>query len=201
MIPIDRELVMQTVVVLGICLGGWMTYVNAKVKELAGLHEEVASKRAVISDEPLKALQRVSTQVAPMLERAREIERRSRLAGDSAMLFARIMELATVSAVEVINLQPRVERQSKDRRRGGKGEVDVGVTRIDITVKGGYESLASFVGSLDAIGTFLRLSQVQVSPVESHGEPLAVMQLTAQALSFQLPRPVEAMRGAAGDDS
>ena len=32
-VPLDRELITQVIVVLGICIGGWMMYVRPKMEE------------------------------------------------------------------------------------------------------------------------------------------------------------------------
>jgi type II secretory pathway component PulM len=190
-LPIDREFLTQAVVAFGACLGGWMMLVDPKVDQLHELEAAIQQGRARSAEMSHAAIEKIANQAPTLRARSSEIESKSRLSRDSALLYGRIMDLATGHGVEVKNLQPRVERS-------GGGE-QTAVTKIDITVEGDYEQLASLLQSLDEIDAYIRQSAVQLTPTQRGERPTALMQLTCDALSFPLPEAVVRMKGAGGN--
>lgn len=187
-VPIDRELLTQAVIVLGVCFGAWMALVQPRAGRMARLEadlERSARETAVLRDAPIEP---VAGRVAELRQRCETIADRSRLSRDTARLVSVVVGLAAEERVELSSLQPRLETPDPHRAA-------TDLTRVDLTVQGEYERLASFLGRLDAAGAWLRTLSVQIVPGSRPGT--ASMQVTCQALGFALPDAVSLVRAGA----
>ena len=185
-LPIDRDFVVQAFIVLSLCVGGWMFLVKPGARELRELDANITDQRRNAVSLDYGSL-RESADKAPMIRRrARAIFAAGNFSTDSAALYNRITAASKEHDVRVKNLRPGVEREM-----GNKGRRFV-VTRIDMTVEGDYERLATFLGAMDEIGAYLRPVSVQIAPSKSEGGSSTVMQLGFEAIRFDLPESLMA---------
>ncbi len=184
---IDRDLLMQVVVILGSCLGGWMLLVEPRVEKLHAIEAQIIEDRSKASAGSHVGVIRIAEYAPKLHARADEIDAMGQTARDSAGLYGMMMSLARESNLKVRNIQPRVER--------GKVDEPVSRTQIDVVVEGKYERLASFLSALDGVGAFIRIQSARMTPTDVGDEHAAVMQLGCEVLSFRLPDEVVAMRG------
>jgi hypothetical protein len=185
-LPIDREFVIQSLIAIGACLGGWMFLVQPKAEAVQALEVEIAKLRARPSGLSHQAVEQVA-QLAPKLRvRARDIEARGAWAEDTSMLYGRVMSLAKEHDVQVRNLRPGEQKSNRDKT--------LVVTRVDMTAEAEYERIAEFLGALDGIGAYLRPISMQIAPTKRVDGSYAVMQLGFEALQFRLPKVVAEMK-------
>ncbi len=186
-VTIDRDLLMQVVVVLGSCLGGWVLLVEPRVEKLHAIEAQIIEDRSKVSAGSHVGVIRIAEYAPKLHARADEIDAKGRTARDSAGLYGMMMSLAQESNLKVRNIQPRVERD--------KVNDPVSRTQIDVIVEGKYERLASFLSALDGVGAYIRIQSLRITPTDVGDEHAAVMQLGCEILSFRLPNEVMAMRG------
>ncbi len=186
-VTIDRDLLMQVVVVVGSCLGGWVLLVEPKAEKLHEIEAQIIEDRTKVSAGSHEGVIRIAEYAPKLLARADEIDAKGHTARDSAGLYGMMMSLAQESSLKVRNIQPRVER--------GKANDQISRTQIDVIVEGKYERLASFLSALDGVGAYIRIQSLRITPTDVGDEHAAVMQLGCEVLSFRLPDEVTALRG------
>ena len=186
-VTIDRDLLMQLVVVVGSCLGGWVLLVEPKAEKLHEIEAQIIEDRTKASAGSHVGVIRIAEYAPKLLARADEIEAKGHAARDSAGLYGMMMSLAQESSLKVRNIQPRVER--------GKANDQISRTQIDVIVEGKYERLASFLSALDGVGAYIRIQSLRLTPTDVGDDHAAVMQLGCEVLSFRLPDEVTALRG------
>ncbi len=191
---IDREFVVHAVVALAVCLGAWMFFVNPKVQQLHEVEAMIEQRRAPFSVMNDAVIEQLAIQAATIRARSDEIESRGRLAADTALMYGLIMSLAEEHGVQVQALRPQVESKSRLDQR-------IVATRIDVTMKGSFEKIASFLGALDGAPAYIRPYSLHITPNQQDGRPLVRMRLGCEALSFALPEAVAGVRGISDDDA
>ena len=189
-LPIDREFVTQVVIVLSACFGGWMIFVQPKADAMQEIQTAIAQHKEDIKAKNNLAVESIARRAPALRDRSREIDAMNALAGDSSLLYGRVMSLAKEYGVQVKNMRPGVER------RLGRDDLII-VVRIDITVEGEYEHMARFLDALNDIETHLRQTSVQISPTKRPDGEYSIMQLGFEALRFTLPKAVAQMKDAA----
>ena len=187
--PLDREFMTQLFIVLTVCVGGWMVFVQPKAAELYELEKVIAQEQSRTGTVDFAAVEEVARQAPRLHERTDEIERRGALARDSSLLYGRIMDLAKDHEVQVKNLRPGSERV-----RGDKAHPMV-VVRIDMTAEGEYESVARFLDAVNDSGAYLRTVAVQIAPTKRTDGAHTVLQLGFEAIRFTLPTVLKQIQG------
>jgi hypothetical protein len=186
-VPIDRELLVQAFIVLSLCAGGWMFFVEPGASELRALDAISEQQRHIAASIDYSSLRVSADMASAMRERTRVIFDAGQFSANSAALYDRITAQAEAHEVQVKNLRPGIERKS-----GEKGRTFV-VTRLDMTVEGDYERIARFLESMDEIGGYLRPVSVQIAPSKAEGGSFAIMQLGFEAIRFDLPESLMAL--------
>jgi Tfp pilus assembly protein PilO len=176
---VTKDLISQLIVVMGVCVGAWMLFVEPKAVALAEREAEIAAGRARLMAADFDRLRKVASRAPGIRESAAEIEARSELARDSAGLYSRIMQLAQGQNILVRNLQPRAGE--------GGADADILVTRIDMKIEGDYQQLADFVESLRSVEAYLRVASLSLVPIDSEEVKRATMQMSCEALAFRIP--------------
>ncbi len=185
--PIDRELIVHFVLALGVCLGGWMTFARPKLDELRELQISIARNRQVAAVDPT-AVQDIGHKTAQLAGRATLINTRSRTGGDSSQLYGVITSLARSHGVRVPSLDPGSGPRAS-------ADVPVAATRVELTVEGGYESVASFLHALDGIAGFVRPVALSLTPFERNDEPAVRARYVCESVNFHVPEALAAIRG------
>ncbi len=183
--PVDRELISQVAIVLGVCIGTWMLFIRPKADSLASMDAEITQGRARIEAVDHKRIRTVGNRIPEILNSLTDIKRRSQLARDSAELYTQIMSLALLHGIQVRTLEPNV-REMNDQ---------VGVTRILISVEGDFDRLAGFVQSVGEVQTFMRISTVNITPIEREDHTSTFMQIGCEALAFSIPPDLAVLQG------
>ncbi|UCD74644.1 MAG: hypothetical protein JSV91_12750 [Phycisphaerales bacterium] len=184
-----RDLLAQTVIVLALCIGGWMLFVQPTVEELQEVEAIIAYSRAGAAGLNQEAIEDMADRMSGLRRYVLDVRRRGRLADDSSRLYGLIMDLAQEHGVTVQSLEPGSGREmSVDGR--------VGRTRIEITLEGEYQQVASFLSALQNVEGFIRPTSLSLTPREKEAErQLVVARYSCEALSFTLSEALSNLAG------
>lgn len=185
--PIDRQLVVHFVLAVAVCLGGWMTFAKPKLGELRELQTAIARNRRVMAVDP-RDVEDIGQKTARLAARAALINTRSRTSGDSSKLYGVITSLARTHGVRVPSLDPGAGPRAS-------ADVPVAATRVELTVEGGYESVASFLHALDGIAGFVRPVALSLTPFERNNEPAVRARYVCESVNFHVPEALAAIQG------
>lgn len=188
-LSVYRDLLVQVMMAMTVCIGSWMFLVKSKAEDLREVETLIARSRAQSRSIDHTDLQKISARTPPLRRRMREIQARGSVAKDSSALYGRITDLAEKHQVKINNLRPGVEQQIGDKDR-----IYI-VTRIDMTIVGEYENIARFLESVNGIGAYLRPISVQIAPTKGGEGSFTVIQLGIEVLRFNLPEPLVALGG------
>ncbi len=193
-VTLDRALIGLFMIGLVLTAGGWLFFVQPRLDELRQLETTIGEYRARSSSLGTAASDQLAQRGSLLRAQVAQIERKNTIARDSAVLYARITSLAKQHDVLVQSLQPSSAPTPS-------GETGVVVSRVDLTIRGGYEQVAEFIEALDGFGGFLRPSTLAITPVQVDGEAAVTVRLACDALSFTLPPEIAQLQGAAHSDS
>ncbi len=188
--PIDRQLIVHFVLAVAVCLGGWTTFAKPKLGELRELQKTIARNRRVAAVDP-RAVEDIGQKMAWLAARAAPINTRNRTSGDSSQLYGVITSLARSHGVRVPSLDPGSGPRAS-------AEKPVAATRVELTVEGGYESVASFLHALDGIAGFVRPVTLSLTPFERNDEPAVRARYVCESVNFHVPEALAAIQGENG---
>ena len=188
-LSVHRDVLVQVMMAMTVCIGSWMFLVKSKAEDLREVETLIARSRAQSGSIDHTDLQKISARTPQLRSRMREIQARGSVAKDSSALYGRITDLAEKHQVKINNLRPGVEQQIGDKDR-----IYI-VTRIDMTIVGEYENIARFLESVNGIGAYLRPISVQIAPTKGGEGSFTVIQLGIEVLRFNLPEPLVALGG------
>ena len=191
---LDRPTVIHFLLGLALVVGGWLFFVQQRLNELRQLEAAIAEHRAHSSSLGIATNQQIAQQASLLRSQVAQVDHKNLIAGDSALLFARIMGLAKQHEVHVQNLRGAPAPTTNH-------EAGIVISRLDFTVQGGYEQVAGFVEALDEFGGYLRFSSLQIGPAQIGNESVVTVRLGCDALTFILPAELALLQGAAHGDS
>ena len=189
-VPIDRELTIHFVLAVSVCLGGWMTFAKPKLAEWRELQTSVARNRGFGPVDP-EATEDVGQKTAWLAARAAVIDTRSRASRDSSQLYGVITSLARRHGVHVPSLDPGSGSATS-------ADSPITATRIELTVEGEYESVASFLHALDGIAGFVRPVLLSLTPFERNNEAAVRARYICESVNFHVPEALAAIQGENG---
>ena len=190
---LDRPTIVHFLLGLGLVVGAWIFFVQPRLDELRQLETAITEHRAHASTFGIAASDHIAQQASLLRAQVAQVESKNTIAADSAVLYASITSLANQHDVKVQNLQGSPAPTTSQ-------ENVVVVSRVDLTVQGGYEQVANFIEALDEFGGYLRPSSLHIGPAQVGGEPIVSARLGCHALSFTLPPELAQLQGAAHGD-
>ena len=188
-LPLNRDILVQVVIALSVCISGWLFLVKAKAHDLREVEALIERSRTQSQTIDAASFEKIGARAPRLRRRTQEIQARGSIAKDASALYGRITDLAEKHDVKINNLRPGVEQQM-----GGKDQTYI-VTRIDMTIVGAFENIAELLHSMNDIGAYLRPVTVHIAPTEGEGESFTVLQLGIEAIRFNLPEPLAAFGG------
>ncbi len=191
---IDRETISQVVIILALCIGGWLLIVEPKLSELQELDAMIAQTTANPMLLAEGTFERMVGQLDDVRDRVGEILTLNSFASDSSHMYGLIMDLADQSGITVQRLDPGTSSGQKS------GDDPVQVTSFDMTVEGEYENVASFLHTVDGMTGFVRPVALQLTPKQVNGRDLVEARFACEAVSFALPEVLTAMVGGSDAD-
>ena len=189
-IVIDRQLVAQILIMLAICIGGWMVIVEPKLNEINKLEATITEA----TTNPMLTAQRSVEDMADELQSVRDrlvwIEAQNNFAGDSSQIYGLVMDLAEKHSITVQRLDPGSDRDADDE------EKTVRVMSFNMLVRGKYIQVAEFMRALEDLSAFICPMTVRLAPAEIDGRMVVEAHIDCEAVSFTMPDELAAMTGA-----
>jgi Tfp pilus assembly protein PilO len=191
----DREMILQVLAALFLCVGGWMLFVEPKVREL---HVLEAASATIDSAQLSSANEQVLRMVARLEETRRrvgEIQSQNAIAAESSLMYAFVMDCAAEHGVMVRCLAPEAGGQ-RDRSHQATRAIT-----FNMTIEGELEPVASFLDAVTGIGRFIRPVSMHLTPIDRGAATMVHTRFTCEALSFPLPQDLAALaQGPTSDD-
>ncbi|MHC5002831.1 MAG: hypothetical protein ACYTJ0_06875 [Planctomycetota bacterium] len=178
-LAINRDLIAQVIIILAVSIGGWMMFVEPAMRELSRLEGEIAGAATSAPAISQATVEMAAARIGEIREWVGEVRRRNVEAADSTTLYGKIMKLAADHGVVVRQLQPNT-----DDRDGDEGPIEV--SRLEMTLEGGFEQVATFIDEIDGIGGFLRPSSLQLAPMVRDDRQLVGARFVCESLRFTL---------------
>lgn len=193
---ITRELLAQCFVALGLTVSGWLLFVAPRANEATEVESEVARIR---SEQPAVtglSIEDLATPLERVRLRIEQIGRRNALSLDTSYWYERISDLAVEHGLAVDSIRPTIETA----KAGAKEEFAMSLARIDVRVRGPYESVGAFVDALLADHGFLRPKSLSLVPAIIDGQRVVVARFSGEALAFALPEQLTGVMQEGRDD-
>lgn len=174
-----RDIIAHGVICAAICIGGWMMLVQPKTRALANLEANIAEQTS--SDVPLtqSGVEALAARVEQVKSRVQDVQQRNALATDSARLYGEVMKLAESRGVLIERLKPG----SDERKLADNAGI---ATRVDITAKGEYESMAMFLDDVLRLNGFMRPISLSIQPSGGANQMVSA-RIVCEAVRFNLP--------------
>ena len=186
-IKLDRQLVSEIVIVLVVCVGGWIMLVERKITALHELEATIDQNTSQLMLADDGGIQRMAARLNGVRDRVRDVASRNRFAQDSSRLYGVVMDLAERHDVSVAHLDP-------GGRKGPNAPMaKLDVRRFHLTGEGTYFAVADFLGTVDQVEGFLRPVMLTVTPKRDAEESLVEFRFDCEAVSLELPQALAAL--------
>jgi Tfp pilus assembly protein PilO len=186
---LDRETIAQMVIVLAVCVGGWMLLIDPVAREIDDLEAQVAQAKAspglnqeTIAQMADRVEREVHGELAAILARNDFVESPSDLYGVIKQVGAR-------HGVTIRRLDPGARRDRSDAAQAAAATV------VDIEVSGAYEPIAAFIDDVERIGGFVRPVSLVMTPRETADGPRVDARYVCEGGRFAVPDVLAAMAG------
>lgn len=183
---LDRTIFAQVVIIVAVCVGGWMMFVAPKAERLHRLDQVIAEHSSQAEAITQEAVEDIAAEVGRLKMRLATIEVLNELGRDSSLLYEQFMELARKHDVKIHGMQPG---------RTIEGDDIVQRRRIDITLEAEYVRLAQFLDAIDTLPGFVRTNALALTPRRSEERELVSGSLTCEVFSFDTERLVQSLEG------
>ncbi len=184
----EREIIAQSLIVLAICVGGWMLLVQPKVEELGELEQVLQERLADASMTDQSAIKEMADQLEDIRQQAQTVKQKNRLGSESSESYSMLMSLAEDRGVLVKSLQPGTDQETSN-------DGSVTRTRIEMTLEGEYEKIARFLKGVEELSGYISPVSLSISPKQHEGLPIVVARYTCEALTFTLPDNLDVLQG------
>lgn len=188
----DRKLVVEMVVLVGVCIGAWMMVVQPKRAECRELEAKIAAAEENPVEHRGAVIEQMASHVDDVRVRVREIRQQSRFGRDVSQMYGLIMGLAKQHDVTVRRLDPSAQARNADAL------VEVGM--FNMSVDGTYERVGNFLQGVEEIDGFVRPGSLSITPIGDDRNQLVSATFVCEALCFNLPAPLAAMVENADDE-
>jgi Tfp pilus assembly protein PilO len=192
---LDRQFLAQALIILALCVGGWMMIVEPKLSEINRLEAEIAEAKANPALLEQTAVEEMARRIGRVKAQVQAVQQQNQFARDTALIYAEIMDLADDHQVELLRLDP-------GSRHAGEREPDeesVQKITFDLTIEGTYENVARFLTAVQDIDGFVRPIALAVTPRVVEGRPRVEATLKCEAVSFTLSEALVQFSG--GEDA
>lgn len=191
---VNRDLLAQLVIVLAVCVGGWMILVQPAAQKLAEIESAIDQSKVAATGLNQDGIEKLAGRMDDLRQRVRAVERRNHLNADSSHLYGQIMNLAREHEVTIRRLQPGSGRELSSDGLTGR-------TNIEIAVEGDYQKVAAFLSVVGKMDGFIKPVSLIISPRQGEmGEDLTSALYTCQALNFTLSDALSQLGGPVDGD-
>jgi Tfp pilus assembly protein PilO len=180
----DRRVLAEVVVILAVCVGGWMMMVEPSARALRETEAEIEAARAnpILSSRDM--IVRMASRMSGVREEVRAVEEKSALGRDSSKMYGLVMQTAKAHGVTVHRLDPGGAHGA----RGTSPKVGAAdAATFDMRLAGSYEAIASFLSAIEEMNGFVRPRSLRLTPSGDEAHPLVDAEFTFEAMSFTIP--------------
>jgi Tfp pilus assembly protein PilO len=184
-VNVDRDLIAQLVIILAVCVGGWMMFVQPKAAELAELETRIEAASGAGANGGL-SFEAVVKRMSEMRQELIDITEKNAMSERSSELYGLIKDLAAEHGVLIQRLQPGGEG------RGSKSEA-FRASRIQLTAVGRYANVAELLEAIGGLPGFVRPKSLNVKPVREATTPMVSVEFTCEVLRFEFDEVLASM--------
>ena len=174
----DRNMLMEAMTAVAVCFGIWMVVIQPMVNEVGDLEQRITD--AGEADDHA-SLERLADQLQHVSTRVIEIKKNNEFALDTSGIYTALRRLGLKHEVKIANIdlgqQPKESNQSK-----GPQPVS-----FSIVAAGSFNAVAAFLGDVDHINGFIRVTAVDLRKEEDEGRNLITSRIQLDALRFAIP--------------
>lgn len=178
-LPIDRDFVARLLIVLGVCAGAWLVFVQPRQRELSRLERQLVEATQSSSQTSQEGLEALANKFGAFRQRLQEVNRRNAVAQDTSSLYATIMRLAGNHQVRVQGMQPVPPRDTAVPQA-------VRAARLEMTLSGDYDNIARFIDAVAKIDAFIRPSSLEVIPLDDDRSRNVSARFGCEVLAFNV---------------
>lgn len=186
---LDREFLLKIVIILIVSLGGWLLVVHPKVKELEDIHVMLDTVSKLGSESSKASVTSLIAQMRGGREMIGEVEKLNLFSLNTSNLYGLISSIGAKHDIVVQSLNP-----GNDNRHST--ENGYSYTRIDMTLDGTYQNIASFIHDMKGLPGFIRPVALSITPGSDGDQAIAIANYSCEAIIFQLPDALTEIGGA-----
>ena len=186
---LDREFLIKIVIILIVSLGGWLLIVQPKVKELNDLHAMIATVSQLGNESSNAAITSLISQMRGGRKMIGEVEKLNSFALNTSNLYGLISSIGAKNDIVVQSLNPG----NDNRHATDKG---YSYTRINMTLVGTYQNIASFIHEMSDLPGFIRPTALTITPGGDGSQAIATANFSCEAIIFDLPDALLEIGGA-----
>lgn len=183
----DRETIVHLVIVIAVCMGGWVMVVDPMIAEVGRLEATIAEVSAQVNPDEQSNLTRIVQQLQSFHSRIEQVVTFNRLSKNPPQFYEAVMALAQEHDVEVDRLI------ANSIEEGDQGSAVEQITTCKITVLGDYDRVGGFLRAADALDGFLRPVALKIVPVDDAQTGQVRADLDCELLCFSLPDKLVAL--------
>jgi Tfp pilus assembly protein PilO len=181
----ERKLLVEIVIMLGVCFGAWMMVVQPKRARLNELHTTIAEAQSDPVHQSRLSIERMAAHLATAREDVERLRARNEIGRDSSAMYGLIMGLAKEHDVTVQRLDPGSRSSTSDDT--------MDVSSFHMSVDGKYKQIAAFLDDVVNIEGFVRPGSLNLTPRGLEGSAMVSANFDCETLSFRLPDALLAM--------
>lgn len=186
---LDREFLLKIVIILTVSFGGWLLVVHPKVKELEEIHAMLATVSQLGSESSNASVASLIAQMRGGREMIGEVEKLNSFSLDTSNLYGLISSIGAKHDIVVQSLNPG----NDNRHATDKG---YSYTRIDMTLDGTFQNIASFIHEMKDLPGFIRPTALTITPGGDSRQAITTANFSCEAIFFQLPEALREIGGA-----
>ncbi len=186
---LDREFLIKIVIILIVSLGGWLLLVHPKVKELEDIHVMLDTVSNLGIESSNASVTSLIAQMRGGREMIGEVEKLNSFSLNTSNLYGLISSIGAKHDIIVQSLNPG----NDNRHNTEKG---YSYTRIDMTLDGSFQNIASFIHDMKDLPGFIRPISLTITPSSDVSQPTAIANYSCEAIIFQLPDALTEIGGA-----
>jgi len=184
---LDREFLLKIVIILIVSLGGWLLLVHPKVKELEAIHAMLDTVSNLGTESSNASVTSLIAQMRGGREMIGEVEKLNSFSLNTSNLYGLISSIGARHDIIVQSLNP-----GNDNRHNT--ENGYSYTRIDMTLDGSFQNIASFIHDMKGLPGFIRPISLTITPGSDGNQ--AIANYSCEAIFFQLPDALTEIGGA-----
>lgn len=184
---VDRKIIAELIIMLAVCVGAWMIFVQPRVARFEELEVSIAEAERNPALASRNVIEEMAGRLHEIRDEVRIIDARNEFGRDSSEIYGLLMRLAKEHGVIVQRLDPGSTRTADD------DDEPVEIASFHMSVEGKYRAVAAFLESILDIDGYVRPGSLNLTPIGQDGTALVSARFSCEALTFQIPDALAAI--------